>query len=755
MKALKSLQLIAIGLLIGLSSGLMAQELTNGSAGTIENESTGTIRFLDDTGKFRNANATFTDIVNDGTIEFQGTDGEFVDDATGNPDQGNALGQLGSRVGGTVLYSGTGGGQTIQDNVYLTNLSLDGAATKAVNNTFVSAVYSINYGSTGTRTYTGTFTYDGTDQDIAWENGTSGTDDRYDVLDLQGTGTKTVPNNATDGEVYVANNLVMADANTLLQVDDDMSVNMVGGTGTTIDGTITVGATDAGSFTQNLGDMVYTTQLSVDNGTFTVADVGTALFNGGATVADASSFIVSDNAGDVTLESSLTLATGATGGILDMGASTTLNVNSAGSLVNSFAARTNTTYDITSTVAFDDTQAVPSTVLSNPYGLLDFSGGGTKTATNNSGSENDIYVASDVTVSGGDVDMKGSTDGSLILDAANTTTPITYAANEEVVGKLRYSNAFGNGDLSTTTYTMNNANTSIEFTGFEVGTAPGYMEFDVQPETNPADYVAATDVNRKITINYDPNAVSDAWVANIQAWYTNTDLGVVVDETILKYYESTTPPDASEKVGGTGSAYVLNNGANTISLAGITGDAAATIDGIVDQFFADGNDLLIRANDQIFAVSDGRWSNPGTWDEFREPEPTDNVVIDGFTVHAGFVRVLVDNWTTVEASPLDLAKSLNIGSTANSSLLIGGNTGGGNDYNGTFIFQQNDVTNNATGTGYSTDLAAYTAVLVSTDRFSGILVYETTGAGATGEIRFPNLTNEGSIFNSGLIEVGN
>jgi hypothetical protein len=69
-----------------------------------------------------------------------------------------------SRIGGTVLWSAATNDQRVQGRWY-TNLSLSGARKTLSDSVFVGAVYSIASG-TGTRTYEGTFYYDGTQQQI-------------------------------------------------------------------------------------------------------------------------------------------------------------------------------------------------------------------------------------------------------------------------------------------------------------------------------------------------------------------------------------------------------------------------------------------------------------------------------------------------------------------------------------------------------------------------------------------------------------
>ncbi len=760
MKARKKLLLITTVLALLLSSaGVFAQNLDNQTSGVIENS--GTIRFISNAGEFRNANATRTDLVNSGTIEFQGSANLFTD-GVGGVNGATALGVDGAtwRIDGTVMYN-SASAQTMQARYY-TNLSTDLAGAKTiVDAVYVSAVYS-NLGA-GTRTYLGTFYYDGTStQDIASENGLTGTDNRYNSLDISNGGLKTIQNvSGAGGEVYVAQDFT-SDGTTGIVIDDDMSVGQTGGAGSTVAGAVSISVGSAeGTFTMGAAAIDFTGAVLIGSasnvGSFTINGAGNGTFSGTATVADGSTLAMSASiAGSMNVDGTLTLASGTTGGLLNIGAADLMNVN--GVFANAFTARTNMTFDVSSTVAYNGTgaQDMITTVLANPYGNLTTTGTGTKSPTNSTGSNNDIFVLGNLSVTDGNIDMLNGTDGYLALKGDGTAT-VTYAGTEEIIGKMRYTNTLG-GNLTLGTYTLNNTNTNIAFTGFDTN-PPDFWQMDSRPATSPNNYVALTDINRTLITTYDNASGKAAWVATIQTWYTGPEQSAMTGGTegLLKFYEDATATTDVERIGGTGAPIVLNAPANTMSLAGITGATASAIDGTVDKFQGSGNVLMMRASDIIYAVNDGRWSNPGTWDTYAEPTSNDNVVIDSYTVHAGFTRPNVDNFTGTENYFGDMAKSLTIEANTGSSLIVGRGTAGDEGDN-LFIFSQNPVVNKANaGANPGVASADYTTMKgesIPTGRRTGLLIYEAVTA--NGSLRALTLTNQGgSIYNGGLLEIGN
>jgi hypothetical protein len=161
--------------------------LVNTADGEINNTSTGRIRFVSNTGKFQNAQTDIAKIINEGWFIFEGTENQFTD-GTGTNYGWPALGsRCDFRVPGNMRYYNSD--NAVTQNVqarYYTNLEMDGPSQKEIPDAvYVSGTYNVVDGS-GNRTYSGTFYYDGTDnQTIFAETFTSGTVNRYNNLEIR------------------------------------------------------------------------------------------------------------------------------------------------------------------------------------------------------------------------------------------------------------------------------------------------------------------------------------------------------------------------------------------------------------------------------------------------------------------------------------------------------------------------------------------------------------------------------------------
>jgi hypothetical protein len=234
--------------------------------------------------------------------------------------------------------------------------------------------------------------------------------------------------------------------------------------------------------------------------------------------------------------------------------------------------------------------------------------------------------------------------------------------------------------------------------------------------------------------------------------YKESEIPSGVDQSSLRFYESPTS-GTPEKV-STGNAYIRSaaSGANLgyIELAGIQGTAAAVPNGF--RYITSGNDLLLRGGPSVFyAIRSGRWSNPNTWDEGVEPSPSDEVVIDGFTVHAGYVRE-TDNYTGAEEYPERLAAKITIGDRDNSALLFGSPI---NDRPKTFSLNMaaaGELINNRFGTATITEWGPQRLLRQQSPIDAGLVVLTTSGNEIT--LQAKSLRNNGTLFNFGEIEVG-
>jgi hypothetical protein len=692
--------------------------LVNTSTGVINNAtSTARIRFTLDTGQFRNARSNIAYIINEGWFIFEGTKNRFTD-STGNPYGSTALGvACNFRVPGNMLYTASADTQNVQARYY-TNLKMDGASVKAIpDSVYVSGTYNVTPGS-GNRTYSGTFYYDGTGpQTIFAETATSGSVNRYNNLAIMtgsglcaaGTSTKTIADSQT---ISLMGNFFSAAGTTLLLKGQLFAMNA------TANGPITINDPTPGTTFAELrttGTATYADSVTVTAGLFNVAG-GTATVQSGATLLLA-------NSSDARLQ---------------LGANTTLDI--AGELQNNLPARTNWTFDATSTIRFTRTaagQTIPYTVVSNPYGKV-YTSGGTKSTQ----AGGDVVMAGDTLTVQSDNITVASTRVWYMTNASATVTYSGAGVNSEIVGQMQRAIS------GTGSYIFNNARTQVTFTA---GTLPTTMTLAVFPQTNPNNYDSTRDVRRRVTVSWSGDS---SWTATFRVGYKTSDIPSTwassVSQSNLRFYES--PATGTPEKVSTGNMYNRSaaSGADLgyIELAGIRGTGRATMPNGRDSI-ASGNDLLLRGGPSvIYAIASGRWSNRNTWDEGVEPSPSDEVVIDGYTVHAGYVRD-IDNWTDDEDYPTQLAAKITIGSSPNSALLFGST-------NGAKTFSLNvgagvpgEIINNRAGTATITSGTPDTG---NSPIDAGLVVYTTSGNEIT--LQAKSLRNNGTLFNFGEIEVG-
>jgi hypothetical protein len=690
--------------------------LVNTSTGVINNTSTGRIRFVSNTGQFRNAQSNIANITNNGWFIFEGTDNLFTD-GTGNASGSTALGvACDFRVPGNMRYTASAGTQNAQARYY-TNLEMDGPSAKAIPDAvYVSGTYNVT-ATSGNRTYSGTFYYDGTGpQTIFAETAASGPDNRYNNLAIMtgsgacaaGTSTKTIADNQT---ISLLGDFSSAAGTTLALEGQLFAVNA------TAYGPITINDPTTGSFFAELrttGTATYAANVTVTAGLFNVAG-GTATVQSGATLSLANS----------------------TNANLQLGANTTLDI--AGVLQNNLPARTNWTFDGTSTIRFTSTaagQTIPYTVATNPYGNV-YTSGGTKSTE----SGGDVVMAGNLTVESDNITVASTR----VWNMTNASTTVTYSgagANSEIVGQMQRAIS-GTGP-----YTFNNDKTQVTFTA---GTLPTTMTLAVFPQTSPNNYDNTKDVQRKVTVSWSG---SNNWTATFRVGYKESDIpgtwDASVNQSNLRFYESPTA-GTPEKVSTTGNAYNRSaaSGANLgyIQLAGIQGTATAVPNGL--GYITSGNDLLLRGGPSVFyPIASGRWSNPNTWDEGVEPSPSDEVVINGFTVHVGYVRA-IDNYSVNEAYPNQLAAKITIGSSPNSALLFGSTSGAKTFSLNVGAGVPGEIINNRAGTATITSGTPDTG---SSPIDAGLVVYTTSGNEIT--LQAKSLQNNGTLFNFGEIEVG-
>jgi hypothetical protein len=313
----------------------------------------------------------------------------------------------------------------------------------------------------------------------------------------------------------------------------------------------------------------------------------------------------------------------------------------------------------------------------------------------------------------------------------------TYTNNTEVVGAFRRVLA---GAVIDQAYVYNN-----EETRFGFRTVPEQLTLDVRPNTRPNAYDPLTDVHRKVTLT-----ATGEWMATARVGYKQSDIpptwAPTTTESLLKMYNAYGPPnERALKLTPT-----LPPTYGRRPLAQSTGIAYLELFGLQstgpDNLRVDnGNDILLRGSRDILrAIASGRWSNPFTWDEAREPEPIDRVVIDGFTVHVGYVRSN-DNYAIPELYPDSLSTAATISDTPNSALLFG-STG---TFNAFSFVPLGSVNISVLRQGTTLPpMLVQDASAVNID--GGLLVYPGSS------IIAPNLTigPGATVFNAGTLQVG-
>ena len=692
---------------------LFAQDLINN--GHVCNNATGIIRFVSSSSNFENNGTDNTGgflygVKNDGVFEFTNT-------TTGNYFTGTeALGSdAAHRVPGTVRYAATTSTTPTQkvQGAYYTHLTLRGNAGKNVEDgVYVFGTYLVE-GSSGNRTYNGTFHYDGDGslgvQTIFAENGASAGTNRYNNLDLLDNATKQI---AAGDQVILDGALTHSGG--MLYILGELDL------GTTAQSNAPIGLDDVNAVLKTgSGQATYSGGVTVTNGTVqSDAGAGKVLIPAGATLALGNSANAQVSFAD--------------GTVLEI----------AGTFTNAYGAATNLNFACGSTVIYSGAagQTIVPTVETNPYGNL-IATSANKTAGG------DVYLCGELTLNSANINM-----------GANTLTmlDVSKAANfvgglEEVIGAMqRKANATYGTFAIGTDYVFNNAHTKLNFTN---GTFDNddIFGFNVQPGTNPNQYDVTKDINRKVTWNY-ANTGTD-WVATLEVAYLDAELPPGADESTVRFYEAS--PTDVEKM-STGQPYDRTGTTATLSYVSLPGikPTSASVDGTPDTYFASGNDVLLRTGPAIiYAVENGRWSNPNTWDEGAEPTPIDQVVIDGYTVHVGFTRPNLDNWGDDETYPTQLASQVTIGSSPNSALVFGPPedpwTNGPKPTYYAFPSGTNIIINNNTVSAcYNTSSADFTTFAGNDNPANGLVVFE----GAT--VRTTTITNNGLISNGGVIEVG-
>lgn len=705
-----------------------------------------------------NAGATYNATCN-AVIKMKNSASQFDGAATGATFATAAV-----PIQGVVDWAASTGAQTIQ-GLHYQYMIITGAATKNIQTgVFITglndATCGFFTGYTGLATYpyqvtapnavnyAGTFNFSGLGSQNIWDNGQAG-GGTYNILNLTGSGDKTV----LAADAVTIGSQLTSDAGTNLDIEGDLTL----GTGSsTLAGTVSI-------------DDPLTGPANLVLGTGALALNGNVTVGSGALTAGA-------GAGAVTVGTGANL--GLTGNTSVLSFADATNLIITGTITNG-GNGTNLNFACLSTVTYNGAagQLVLPVISTNSYGNLILSNGLKNAGT--AGYGDDFYLCNDFTLNGGgnfNLFASVPTGGVLYMTAEDAV--VTYAANEEVVGKM---NRVTSG-TPTAAYVFNNAQTIVTLA--TDADNPTSIQLDVRPGAvaNPYNYNATKDVDRKINLTYTGNPGSFEWTA--RAGYLLSEgpggWGGVYTQASVRFYESDNVATDDEKV-GTGEVYsrLAAAGANLgyVQLGGIANTATTAVPNGIG-LFASTNDLKLTAGPTTFySVQNGRWTNPNTWDEGTVPTAIDdaeirNIVyvgIDGpFVNTPGGANDVDVNNTKAEldhygagiaaANTITIANNSFESPTNNVALVIG-NEDNGNGYvfktslTGAVSFSNE----NATASGITvTSLGAKASYeLTGAPGFRGLFLttYGNSGTQLSNFSTF-QLLNAGSINNMGIIELG-
>jgi len=669
----------------------------------------------------------------------------------------NNFGSSSDVIDGLVDWAATSGTQNVQA-LYYTRMQVSGGGSKnIVDGVFVMGISDgtctplAGYSNpndypfqaiAGTVIYNGTFNYGGAGNQNIWPNGTSGGPD-YVNLNLVGGGDKVV----LDADAVSISGQISSDAGTNLQLGGDLTL---GATSSTLNGTVAIDGTpgDPAHLYIGSGSLVFNANVNITDGSINAAT----------------------GDGAVTVASTSTLALAGNTSILDFGGNTNLVIT--GNATNA-GDGTNLLFACNSTVTYNGNQApqnILPTIASNPYGALALANGN-KMPYNYA--YDNVYVCSTFDLQGGNLNMY-TNNGTLYMKEGAAT----YSALAEVEGNMTRINDFVGGatQLATGTYTYNNTATTVALTNG--GGSPTTVSMNVRPGLTPFNgYVAASDVKRSVTLTHDASA--DFGLA-VQVGYKYEEgpvTGPYWDATYtqnnIRMYEGfadNTSEKLSTGVSPNRTAAVAATSLGHISLPNIKYTATSTNSNGIDKFYSSNNIILRSGPTTFYSITDGRWTNPNTWDEGTQPSAADNVEIrtavyvgiDGpfIGTNGGADNVAANNTLAEKdhyAGNAAAANTIVIANGYTAASLIIGNEDNGNNY----VFHT--AKNN--GTSFTNNNTNVPTVNVSNigakgsyangNGFQGLFLttYGNSGSQLSAFGTY-QLLNVGSINNMGIIEIG-
>jgi hypothetical protein len=652
-----------------------------------------------------------------GTIRMRSSGGKFNGTApygtNTNPVPGTVIWYCVNNMNVGGLHNGTNYLPT-----YYTNLgTADNGVKTFLEDVYISGTYNPQGGNRDYTTNSVVVTYNGTsgNQVVAGENTSNGTG--YYSLVLDGASTKEI---ATGTTANVSNTFTLANTSGAL--------------------------TNNGTFNLNNSQPSTAGANITNNGTWNFSGAGTfastADFTNNSGGAGGGVY-VNSGAGNVTFTNFAN-----TSGTFQLASGTTVY------LTGSFTQAGGTiSFNCTSNFHYS---GAAQTILGNganfaSYGNLFLEGTGAKTAGG------DVNVCNNLTVSQ-EVDMApGGNDYVLTMLNTNGSATATYSGNEEVRGKFRWENMSAGTD-----YTFNNANTRVTFSA-----VPTWFQLDIRQNTAPTNlnnFSLTTDIRRSVTANFSGSGT----ISSLRIYYEDSDKdgSFTGDENKLRFAEGYSNTANHQRLVRQGATYTRNITApKNVVYAGGSGPGidliAAAGGGTINELSNGSNIVLTTTPLLIVSITNGRWTNPGTWDVGYIPSADDDVEIR-HVVWTGIDQAVFGGaaWADDEVNGSlsgdagAAANSITIANVSNAALVIGNQDptmGTGerifrtrlqtvNPSYPAGIFNLNTTPN--TGDGDGTSATGLNGIWIRpTSQFTPVL----------GTLQ---LTNNGSIMNKSILEIG-
>ncbi len=686
-----------------------------------------------------NTGGTYT-VGTSGTIRMRSNGGQF-----------NGSAQLGANqstpIPGTVIWicSNT---MNIQGGVYYTNLGTEGAGTKNfLGNVYISGTYTPTGGD---REYgTNTVFYNGASaQTIAGENGTNG--GGYYDLNLSGAGAKSISAGTT---VVVTNGFALT--NTSGTFTNGGTINL-GSAASTADAAIV----NDGTFNYGTGDFT-ASAIITNNGTMTLSSGD---FASTANITNNGTF--TGGAGTLSNTTTFTNNSGGAGGSVTVGAGVwSLNnfTNTSGGFSIPDGSTVNLAGDITRTAGiftfgctsnFNYTGGAQTILATDPvnfasYGNLSLAGTADKTAGGNLTICNNFATTRELEMAPGANDY--------ILSMLNTsgTASVTYTGNVEVRGKMRWNNM-----SNSTAYTFNNANTNVTFSA-----APTWYQLDIRQQTNPTlenNFNIATDVRRRVLADFNGTGSISNLVIGWEA--TDEDASfAAADETKLRFAQGFDAGQPMEKIARAGATYNRTNVTSTprsLTYGGGSGPGLNLVAAIVPgnpraQQMVTGSEIVLTTTPQtIYSITNGRWTNPATWDIGLPPTAEDNVEIRN-VVWTGIDQAVFGGsaYTTDENNGTPSANSITIANISGSALVIGNQDA---SMSGEYVFTTKVDPLTGTNIGIFNNNTTANTGDGNTNSATGLngIWIRPAANGITPVLGAYQLTNQGAVYNGSFLDIG-